>query len=301
MGFSNRDLFLFKYNLTLMITEALALIASFFSALSSVLATKGMKDSNVDTANLVMTGVQTIVLSILLLRDVPEMDVVGLLWFSLAGISGSFIGRLLTLQSYHRIGVASSSALIGTSPLLTIFLAILFLGEPLILSVILGSLFVVVGVVLINMREGKLSIRWNSIYLPVSAAFLYAISNILRKMGTNILPHSVFGAQSSTFVGFITFIIYLKVKDRFSEININKENSVCLVGSGVCNAIAWIALTTALIQGKVSITTSIVYSFPLFSVFLSYLFLKDMESINKFIVVGSILIVIGVLTVTFWS
>ena len=284
-----------------MIAEALALVASFFTALSSVLATKGMRDSNADTANIVMTGVQTIVLSLLLIHDIPEMNVVGLLWFSLAGISGSFIGRLLTLRSYNSFGVASSSALIGTSPLLATFFAILFLGEPLILPVVLGSVLVVVGIALINLKEGNLSIKWDSIYLPVSAAFLYAISNILRKMGTNNLPHSVFGAQSSTFFGFITFILYLTVKDRFSEININRGNIVWLISSGVCNAVAWIALTTALIRGSVSITTSIVYSYPLFSVFLSYLLLRDVESFNRFIVVGSVLIVIGVLVVSFWS
>ena len=78
-----------------MYAELVALIGSFCTALSSVMATRGMKDSNPDTANLVLTGIQTLVLTGILLMDVPEINVSGLFWFAVAGICGSFIARLL--------------------------------------------------------------------------------------------------------------------------------------------------------------------------------------------------------------
>ena len=46
-----------------MLAELVALMASFLTALSSVMATRGMKDSNPDTANLLLTGIQTLVLT----------------------------------------------------------------------------------------------------------------------------------------------------------------------------------------------------------------------------------------------
>jgi len=46
-----------------MYAELLAMVASFCTALSSVMATKGMRDTDADTANLVLTGSQTLVLT----------------------------------------------------------------------------------------------------------------------------------------------------------------------------------------------------------------------------------------------
>jgi len=110
--------------------EFLALVASFCTALSSVMATKGMRDTDADTANLVLTGSQTLVLTLLLVRGLPELDPMGLFWFAIAGICASFIGRLITLKSYKEIGVSTSSAIVGTSPLVVAILAVLFLVSP---------------------------------------------------------------------------------------------------------------------------------------------------------------------------
>ncbi|TFH13164.1 EamA family transporter, partial [Candidatus Bathyarchaeota archaeon] len=118
-----------------MFAELVAVVASFCTALSSVMATRGMKDSNPDTANLVLTGIQTLVLTGILFMDIPAVNVSALLWFALAGICGSFIARLLTMMSYKRIGVSAASALIGTSPVVTTLLAVLFLNESLLLPV----------------------------------------------------------------------------------------------------------------------------------------------------------------------
>jgi len=57
-----------------------------------------MRDSNADSANLVPTGVQTAVLTALLIRDIPPLDMDALMWFTLSGVYASFTGRLLTLQ-----------------------------------------------------------------------------------------------------------------------------------------------------------------------------------------------------------
>lgn len=284
-------------SLWLMIAELAALAASFFTALASVLATRGMKDSNPDTANLLLTGIQTVVLTGILLFDMPELNPTAILWFALSGICGSFLGRLLTLTSYKRIGVSAGSAIVGTSPMITTFLAILFLGEPLELPVVLGAVLVVVGIAALNLKDGKLSVELDSVYLPLLGSLFFAVSNILRKFGTNIQPHAVLGAQSSTLAGLIVFGLYLGLKGGFNDLQYNKKNIKWFVGSGVINALAWITLTMAINLGRVSVITSIVYSYPLFSLLLSRLFLKD-EALSKYIIVGSVLIVLGVVLVS---
>jgi uncharacterized membrane protein len=49
--------------------------------------------------------------------------------------------------------------------------------------------------------------------------------------------------------------------------------------------------------GRVSMVTSIIYSYHLFSVLLSRMLLKD-EALNSLMVIGSLLIVLGVVVVS---
>ena len=283
-----------------MYAELVALVASITTALSSVMATRGMRDSNPDTANLVLTGIQTVVLSVLLVFDLPRLNYGALFWYALAGVCGSFFARLLTMMSYKRIGVSAGSALIGTSPVVTTILAVLFLGEPLLVAVVLGAFCVVVGIAFINLKDGQLSLDWSLVYLPLGASFLYALSNIIRKMGTNLQPHAVLGAQVSTLAGLVSCGVYLAAKGGFRDLEINRGNVWWLAGAGAVNAFAWITVTMAINLGRVSVASSIIYSYPLFSLLLSRLLLRD-ESYNHYMVIGSLLIVVGVAIVSLFG
>jgi uncharacterized membrane protein len=283
-----------------MFAEFVALLASILTALSSVLATKGMKDSNPDTANLILTGIQTIVLLGILLFNLSTINLSALLWFALSGISASFLGRLLTLTSYKRIGVSSGSALVGTSPIITAILAILFLGEPLSIPVIIGAIIVVTGIATLNIRDEGIKIELGSVYLPITASLLFAAGNIMRKIGTNIQSEAILGAQSSTLAGLLAFVLYLALKGGLKDLQVNRENIKWLTGSGFVNAFAWITLTMAINLGRVSVVSSIIYSYPLFTVLMTRFLLRD-EQPTRFIVIGSQLIVMGVIVVSLFG
>jgi len=51
-----------------------------------------MRDSNADSVNLLLTGVQTAVLTALLIRDIPPLDMGVLMWFTMSGVCASFTG-----------------------------------------------------------------------------------------------------------------------------------------------------------------------------------------------------------------
>jgi uncharacterized membrane protein len=159
---------------------------------------------------------------------------------------------------------------------------------------------VVAGIACINLKDGELNLDWKLVYLPLGASLLYALSNIIRKMGTNIQPHAVLGAQISTLAGLIACGIYLTVKGGFKELQINRRNVGWLAGAGAVNAVAWITVTMAINLGRVSVASSIIYSYPLFSLFLSKLLLRD-ESYSKYMVIGSMLIVLGVAVVSLFG
>jgi len=164
-------------------------------------------------------------------------------------------------------------------------------------TITLAQVQVVLGIAALNLKNGRLSIEFGSIYLPLGGALLFAVSNVIRKIGTNLQPHAVLGAQSSTLAGLIAFGLYLVAKGGFKDIQVSKQNINWLAGSGVVNAFTWITLTMAINLGSVSVVTSIIYSYPLFSVLFSRLFLKD-EPVDKFMVIGSVLSVLGIAVVS---
>ena len=127
---------------------------------------------------------------------------------------------------------------------------------------------------------------------------LFAVSNILRKMGTNLLPDPVLGAQFSTLAGLVSSLVYLVATNRLNKIDVNRDNAPLLVGAGVVNAFAWIALTLSISLGRVSVMSAIIYSYPLFSVILARFLLKDTEVLSKYTVAGCVLIVLGVVIVS---
>ena len=54
--------------------------------------TKGMRDSDANSANLVLTGVQAAVLTAPLIWDIPLLDMGALTWFALSDVCASFTG-----------------------------------------------------------------------------------------------------------------------------------------------------------------------------------------------------------------
>ena len=113
-----------------MIVELLSLFTAVCYGASSVLARKGMRDSNPVTGVILGSLVQVILLSVLVIADPPEAfnwTAVGL--FVASGIFASTLGRLLNFTSIERLGVPLSASIIGSNPLFSTLFAAVFLGE----------------------------------------------------------------------------------------------------------------------------------------------------------------------------
>ena len=67
----------------------------------------------------------------------------------LAGFASFVGGRLLNFVAVSKIGVARSSPVVGASPLFAVALAILLLGETPNLTVAVGTVSIIIGVVVV--------------------------------------------------------------------------------------------------------------------------------------------------------
>jgi len=280
-----------------LLVEGLSLVTSVTNALSIVLISKGMRDADANSASLTCTSIQALILSGLLVFRLPELDWAAVAYFAISGIFALGIGRLLYFMAVGRLGVSVSSAIIGSNPLISTFLAIIFLGEEVVLATLMGVILVVSGVYLLS-GAGDESFRSNAILIPILSATSYALSNVIRKAGLNIQPHPILGAQVGAVAGSLSFFLYLAATGRLSEINASRRGLGYFSASGLLSSLGWIALMMAMERGTVAVVTTIVYSYPLFSLILSWLFLRGQEDLSRNVVLGCIIVVVGVVLVS---
>ena len=283
-----------------MIVELLSLFTAFCYGASSVLARKGMRDSNPMTGVVLGSLVQVILLSALVIADPPDAfnwTAIGL--FVASGILASTLGRLFNFTSIDRLGVALSASIIGSSPLFSTLFAALFLGEQVDAATLLGTVLVVAGIAVARSGgQAVKNLRSSTLVLPIAAAIFYGASSVTRKAALNILPESAFGAVVGAMASITVFTVYLLMSRRTDELQINWGGGKFWVVNGVVVTMAWLSMFTALTAGKVSVVAALGGTSPLFSVILSAILLKGTEELNSRIVVGSLAIVAGAMVIT---
>jgi len=280
-----------------LIIEGLSLITSVSNAVSAIMIAKGLRDSNPTSAALFSTGAQALALLTLLVTGVPEIDWAAVVVFALSGALALGLGRLLYFIAVERIGVSVSSAIIGVNPLMSTFLAVLLLGENVFVTTFAGAALVVAGVYVLSGTE-RGSLKGGSTAVAFMAAFSYALSNVVRKIGLNMQADAVLAAQVAAVAGTLSFLLYLVVAGKMGEVKVERRSLAFFSGAGFVQSVGWLALMVATEMGRVSVVTTIVFSYPLFILLLSWLFLREEEELTWRVLAGCLFIVVGVIVVS---
>ena len=278
--------------------EAYALVTAFSFGLSAVLVRKGLSESTAVTATLVISGVQTVVLSLMLALSPPSLDWAAVGYFVVAGLLAATMGRTLNYTSIDRLGVPISTSLSGTNPLFTIIFASVLIGEAVETSTVAGTVLVVAGIALIIGWGGENNVKKDDLVIPLGAASLYALSSIVRKTALTMLPEPVLGAVVGALASLITYPIVLRLMNRQGDIKLTKGSLPYFAAAGFSNSVAWISMFIATQRGSVSVVSAIIGANPLFGLLLSALFLRSVERITPRIIAGCLVIVAGVMVIT---
>ena len=278
--------------------EAYALVTAFSFGLSAVLVRKGLSESTAVTATLVISGVQTVVLGLLLVLSPPSLDWAAVGYFVVAGLLAATMGRTLNYMSIDRLGVPISTSLSGTNPLFTIIFASILIGEAVEASTVVGTVLVFAGIALISGWGGENSVKKDDLVIPLGAASLYALSSIVRKTALTMLPEPVLGAVVGALASLLTYPIVLRLMNRQGDIKLTKGSLPYFAAAGVSNSVAWISMFIATQRGSVSVVSAIIGANPLFGLILSALFLRSVERITPRIIAGCLVIVAGVMVIT---
>lgn len=188
-----------------MMGEALALLSGFFYGYSNTFTFRGLFRigfRRITTATLIVNSTMSLLATAVFFAAgaLPPVNLRGLLYFAIAGFLATFLGRAFLFAAFGYIGASRGSLIRATSPLITIFVAWVALGERLGVIDVLGAMAVLAGIVFLT--KESLPTR-----LPGSAPTGYAQGpfpagdGISSNAGTpisavaGILPHTVAPAR----------------------------------------------------------------------------------------------------------
>jgi uncharacterized membrane protein len=286
-----------------MIVELLSLIAAFCYTLSGILAVFGMKNSNPTTATLISMLVNILILwPITLLYSSIVFDGMALLLYAISAIFAPVTGRLLNYVSMERVGVSTTTSILGLQPIIVAVLASIFLSERLPVVIYLAIVITVIGVIIIGRSRSSANANktfrsWELI-LPLSATFCYSSSNIARKEGLKVQKLPLLAASATCSFSLLYLSLILLITNKRKEIVTTRSSTTFFALSGLVNSFAWISSFQALNLGEASIVSTVLGIQPLIAIVLSYFFLQKTEVITIQKVIGALLIVLGVTVIT---
>lgn len=284
----------------------LALLSSLLMSFTTIMMKKGIERTNPTSAMLVVTVVGSLIFLAISL-PVIKFDYLkskAFLLFILAGIFAPALVRWLYFVSLDRLGASISASISSTGPAFTAILAIIFLKEKLTVSISLGIVLIITGIIIMQRSldtDGDFRVqRKKDLIFPLLSAIFLGMALVLRKMGLNILDVPLFGVT----VGFLTSLVFYSIlflmsKSMRNSVSMNRNDLLFLCAAGVSITIGWLTLFYALSLGDVIIVAPLANLQPVMVVGLSYLFLKDIEKITPKMIAGILLLFIGVLLTAF--
>jgi drug/metabolite transporter (DMT)-like permease len=280
-----------------------ALCAGLLWGTSPVLVKRGLVGADVSAATLYQ---QATILITLICAAVLEGEIfsgaIGLtaaLIFSVTGIVGAYLGRTLFVKSVDQIGASRAQSLNNASPLVTVLLAAIFLGERLNLSVLIGVILIISGVFFVSRTELPANSKSPPPTLtitPLLATLCYGVVPVLKKFGTDSGGPPVLGALVMHTTGLallLTLGNLLRIKRKWQKIP--APSLLCFVSAGFFYAIGSIFTLKALVHAPASVVAPIWSAQPIVSFFLARTTLKGIEEVRFKDGVAAALVVAGVL------
>jgi uncharacterized membrane protein len=279
-----------------------AIQAAFLFAVSHIVIRRGLVTSNAATGTIVSIIISAALLWVVTPIFIPLSSFrTPAIWYFIAGgIFAPGVGRFMTFKSIERVGVARAVPITNTAPMFSSILAVLVVGESWPLQNILGTSLVILGVVILSHTRTEKS-QWRKLDLvfPVLAAIAFAVSSNLRKLGLLIASLPLMAATVSATTALVFTVIFQQAQGGWRTFALSRRSFGWFVATGVAHTTAMLSSFYALSFGKIVIVDPLISASPVLTLFLSTLFLKDLESITPRVVMGAICTVIGsILVVT---
>ena len=279
-----------------------AVIAGLFWGTSPVLVKRGLVHASVSAATLIQqaTILLTLLAAALFAGELFSGNIsrFAIAIFCATGVVGAYLGRTLFVRSVDQIGATRAQSINNSSPLVTVLLAAVLLGERLTLPIFAGVILIVSGVFFVRDSEADDSgaPRRALTASAILATICYGIVPVLKKIATEHGGTPVLGALVMHATGLLlllTFGSFLKVELKWERIA--PASLWCFISAGVLYAVGSIMTLKALMYAPASIAAPIWSAQPIVSFLLAKATLKGIEEVTLTDGLAALLVVFGVL------
>ena len=237
--------------------------------------------------------------------------------------STSPIGRFLNLASLKLLGVARANPVMATAPLYSAFVGITFLDENMTWPIALGMFITMTGVILVvttAMRETRpqpqpapaggaveaapaksrlltpFSLGYASAF---ASAVVYGVMPAMSKQAVSYSGNPIVTASFTLLAGGL--IMALAIGPRIPrDIRMSPRRGLLFVlGGGISMTIGVLLLYSAVLRAPVIVVSPIVSLQPVIALVMAHFFLQRLERITWQLVAGTLLVVAGVVAITF--
>ena len=248
------------------------------------------------TVGVSIAAIVSLILALLSGSSFPDSEV---LWkFAIVGIIAPGSSQGLFVSSIGSIGPARTSILIGTSPVFSVLLAVIFLDESWKTTIMIGTLLTVVGSALISWEKG-IRFRQIGIVFAIATSLTFGIRDVVARhfnLGTDV--SSWWSGTVVLIAASITLWIFVFIK--FGPIWKAQTRKALpeFIPSGIMIGIALPLLLEALNKGAVNIVAPLALAAQNIAiVILSGWFFGSRERTRQ-LITAMILIFIGGIVVT---
>ncbi|MBS7530861.1 DMT family transporter [Hazenella sp. IB182353] len=285
-----------------------AILSACTFAVNNVMIKKGIKqDANGDNGLFITVLMNVILLGLLCIVNIllrgwnPQFSWKAFIFFALAGLCTTGVGRLTLFSSISYIGPSKASAIRNTTPIFTTMFALLFLAEEVTLIPAIGMALLLGGILnegfrLSNSTTAKHqqtqfsssmdSKRYQNIGFGFAlfAAFIFGVGQGIRKQGLIEMDDAFFGVWVGALASFIFVLLYQSAR---RELITNIKNNFTVVNpyfmiAGVLTSLGPLFFFLAAQTMQVTYVSVIAAAEPLITVFISTVIFSGLESISKY-------------------
>jgi drug/metabolite transporter (DMT)-like permease len=202
------------------------------------------------------------------------------------------------------VGLPVNSSIFATNSIFGTLFAILLLDETPTIGLWTGIVCVVIGVSTIQGSMDTTAFRSrklvkHGLLVPLIASVFAGLGYALKKVALNVYNEPLIGvtvAYSADLVFYaIVFVLSPRIRDAAP---INSHTSRLFWKGGFFIALGTFLGFYAIKSGNVAVVMPLLQIEPLFVLFITYLFLRKVETLSKKLVFGTLIIVTGVILVT---
>ena len=276
-----------------------AFLSAIFAGMTSILAKCGIKKTDSNVATFIRTLV-VLPLSLLMALIVNPNFSLGavssktLVFLVLSGLSTG-ASWLCYFRALSKGDINKVVPIDKSSTVLTIILAVIFLGEKVTVYNTLGVVFIAIGTLLMIEKKDteKKSEGEGWLIYALLSAFFASLTTILGKIGIEGVESNL-GTAIRTAVVIVMSFIMVAFTGKTGEIKkIDKKELGFILLSGLSTGASWLCYYKALQDGEAGIVVPIDKLSILVTIAFSYIVFK--ERLSKKAMLGLVMIVFGTL------